>query len=196
MGRNGNLESAHDDRIPDHRLARQPAGRDGGAAARDGGHRQRQLQQARHRRGRRGGPALHGRARHPRGDAPPAEARRLPACRGAVGRPLGQRRRQHRADGPSRHCLSRWRGLAPAVHHPRRRRLRAGCRRHEGGAGDELLRARRVREVRRRAGADARAVHRRRGDRQPGRPRGDRGARRAAPASCSTPSRGASPATW
>ena len=65
--------------------------------------------------------------------------------------------------------------VAPAVHHPRRRRLRPGCRRHEGGAGDELLRARRIREVRRRAGADARAVHRRRGDRQPGGPRGDRG---------------------
>ena len=65
--------------------------------------------------------------------------------------------------------------VAPAVHHPRRRRLRPGRRRHEGGAGDELLRARRVREVRRRAGAAGRPVHRRRGDRQPGRPRGDRG---------------------
>ena len=105
----------------------------------------------------------------------PAEARRLPACRGAVGRTAGQCRRQHRADGPSRHRVPRWRGLAPAVHHPRWHRLRARRRRHEGGAGDELLRARRVREIRRRAGAAGRAVHRRRGDRQPGRPRGDRG---------------------
>ena len=59
--------------------------------------------------------------------------------------PAGQRRRQHRADGPSRHGVPRRRGGAPAVHHPRRRRLRPGRRRHEGRAGDELLRARRLR---------------------------------------------------
>ena len=106
---------------------------------------------------------------------PSAEARRLPARCGAVGRAAGQCRRQHRADGPSRHRLPRRRGRAPPVHHPRRRRLWPGCRRHEGRAGDELLRARRLREVRRLAGAAAGAVHRRRGDRQPGRPRGDRG---------------------
>ena len=79
-----------------------------------------------------------------------AEARRLPARCGALGRAAGQRRRQHRADGPSRHCLPRRRGRAPAVHHPRRRRLRPGRGRHEGRAGDELLRACRLREIRRR----------------------------------------------
>ena len=50
---------------------------------------------------------------------------------------------------------------APPLHHPRRHRLRPRRRRHEGGAGDELLRARRLREIRRRAGAAARPVHRR-----------------------------------
>ena len=39
----------------------------------------------------------------------------------------------------------------------------------KAGPGDELLRARSLREVRRLAGAARRTVHRRRGDRQPGR---------------------------
>ena len=104
----------HDHRIPDRRLARHSTGCHGRAAARDGGHRQRQLQQARHRRCRRGGAALHGGAGHPGGNRRPAEARRLPARRGAVGRPAGQCRRQHRADGPSRHRVPRRRGLRAA----------------------------------------------------------------------------------
>ena len=37
----------------------------------------------------------------------PRASRRLPARRGAVGRPAGQCRRQCRADGPSRHGVSR-----------------------------------------------------------------------------------------
>ena len=135
-------------------------------------------------------------AGHPGGNSAPAEARRLSARRGAVGRTRGQRRRQHRADGPSRHRLPRRRGVPPAVHHPRRRRLRPGRRRHEGRAGDELLRARRLREVRRRAGPAGRPVHRRRGDRQPGRPRGDRGRGAPRPRRVQLASPGASPATW
>ena len=82
-----------------------------------------------------------------------------------------QRGRQHRADGPPRHRVPRRRGRTAPVHHPRRHRLRARRRRYEGGAGDELFRARRVREIRRRAGASGLPVHRRRGNRQPGRPR-------------------------
>ncbi len=71
--------------IRDHRLARHPAGRDGGAAARDGGHRQRQLQQARHRRGRRGGAALHGRRRTSRWKSRASRSTAIacaPRCRG------------------------------------------------------------------------------------------------------------------
>ncbi len=91
------------------------------------------------------------------------------------GRPGRQRRRQHRADGPPRHRLSRWRGDPPPLHHPRRHRLWPGRRRHEGRAGDELLRPRRLRQIRRRPCPAGRPVHRRRGDRQPGRPRRHRG---------------------
>ena len=66
------------------------------------------------------------------------------------------------------------RGGPAAVHHPRRHRLRAGRRRHEGRPGDELLHPGRLRQIRRRAGAAGRPVHRRRGDRLARRPPGHR----------------------
>ena len=74
--------------------------------------------------------------------------------------PAGNAGRQRRADGSSRHGVPRRRGVAPAVHHTRRDRLWPGRRRHEGGAGHELLRACGIRKVRRLAGAAGRAVHR------------------------------------
>ena len=67
--------------------------------------------------------------------------------------------------GPSRHRVRTGRGRPPAVPHRRRQGVRAGLRRHEGGARDQRLRHRRPQEVRRGAGPGHGAVHRRRGDR-------------------------------
>ena len=70
-----------------------------------------------HRRGRRGGPPLPRRPGHPGRNPRAAEARRLSARRGSVGRAAGQCRRQYRADGPPRHGIPRRRGRAPPIHH-------------------------------------------------------------------------------
>ena len=85
------------------------------------------------------------------------------------------------ADGPPRHGVSQGRADAPAVQDRGRPRLWAGRLRHEGRAGDELLRAGGAQEVRRRAGAGHGAVHRRRGDRLAVLAAGDRAHARARP---------------
>ena len=104
--------------------------------------------------------------------------------------------RRHHADGPSRHGVSQRRADAPPVPDRERPRLRAGRLRHEGGPGDECVRARGVQEVRRRAGAAGRAVHLGRGDRLARVPADHRGRGAARPRGVQLRARAGRAATW
>lgn len=147
-----------------HRLARHPEGGDARDAPAHGRHRQRQCRQAGRRCGGRAGEGFLRRTRHPGGGEARPEAGRC-AARGAR-RPRGRLGRgecgaEHRADGPSRHGVPEGRGLAQAVPYRERPRLWSWRGRHEGGAGDELLRHRRLPEIRRPSRPPRRPLHRR-----------------------------------
>ena len=86
-----------------------------------------------------------------RSTLPPARARREQRSRAAARPPRHGVPQGHRGGAP-----------VPGRGRPR---LRAGRRRHEGGPGDERLRARGLRAGRRRHAPRGRAVHLRRGDR-------------------------------